>query len=164
MELPDESIEDFDKVIQIDPDFGIAYLNRGISKALSEDMGGACNDWNKAIEWGLSCQNNWQVLIAIELKMSPSRSTEGQTSSLKIPQLGVLNSVMGNDTGAKNPVLTMVDLPLIELKQERQEVIGFMIRPFRQDPDFRRTKESVTSFVNRMGTRNVLDCLAVIKA
>lgn len=58
----------------------------------------------------------------------------------------------------------MVDLPLIELKQERQEVIGFMIRPFRQDPDFRRTKESVTSFVNRMGTRNVLDCLAVIKA
>ena len=77
MELPDESVEDFDKVIQVDPDFGIAYLNRGISKALSEDMGGACNDWNKAIEWGLSCQNNWQVLIAIELEMSPSRSTEG---------------------------------------------------------------------------------------
>ena len=54
---------------------------------------------------------------------------------------------MGNDTGAKNPVLTMVDLPLIELKQERQEVIGFVFRPFRQDPDFRKTKEMF--FINK---------------
>ena len=35
MELPDESIEDFDKVIQIDPDFLIAYLIRGISNEFS---------------------------------------------------------------------------------------------------------------------------------
>ena len=70
---------------------------------------------------------------------------------------------MGNDTGVKKPVLTMIELPLIELKEERQELIGFMTRAFRQDPDFTRTREAVTSFVNRMGTRNVLDSLAVIK-
>ena len=70
---------------------------------------------------------------------------------------------MGNDTGVKKPVLTMVELPLIELQEERQELTGFMTRAFRQDPDFTRTREAVTSLVNRMGTRNVLDCLAVIK-
>ena len=58
----------------------------------------------------------------------------------------------------------MVELPLIELKEERQKLIGFMSRPFRQDPDFKTTRETVTSFVNRMGTKNVLDCIAVIKA
>ena len=58
----------------------------------------------------------------------------------------------------------MIELPLIELREERQALIAFMSRPFCRDADFKRTKETVTSFVNRMGTKKVLDCLAVIKA
>jgi len=50
LDLPEESIADFNQVIQINPEF--VYLNRGLSKALSEDMDGACNDWNKEIELG----------------------------------------------------------------------------------------------------------------
>ena len=72
--------------------------------------------------------------------------------------------VVYDGTGVERPVLTMIELPLIQLQEESQELIGFMTRPFRQDPDFKTTRETVTSFVNRMGTRNLLDCLAVIKA
>jgi len=75
-----------------------------------------------------------------------------------------VDSVIENNTEIKNPVLTMIELPLIELREERQALIAFMSRPFCRDADFKRTKETVTSFVNRMGTKKVLDCLAVIKA
>ena len=50
LDLPEESIADFNQVIQINPEF--VYLNRGLSKALSEDMDDACNDLNKAIKLG----------------------------------------------------------------------------------------------------------------
>ena len=36
-----------------DPYFGLAHQNRGISKAFSGDIDGACNDWNKAVELGV---------------------------------------------------------------------------------------------------------------
>ena len=58
----------------------------------------------------------------------------------------------------------MIELPPLELKEERQALIVFMSRPYYQDADFKRTKETVTAFVNRMETTKVLDCLAVIKA
>ena len=53
---------------------------------------------------------------------------------------------------------------MIELREKRQALIAFMSRPYCRDADFKRTRETVTSFVNRMGTKKVLDCLAVIKA
>ena len=49
----EESIKDFSQAIQINPEFGLAYQNRGISKAFSGDMNGACIDWNKAVELGI---------------------------------------------------------------------------------------------------------------
>ena len=58
---------------------------------------------------------------------------------------------------------SMVQLPRLELKAERDELIRLICKPFNRDPDFLRTKESMTAFVNRMGNRNVLDCLAVMK-
>ena len=58
---------------------------------------------------------------------------------------------------------SMVELPRLELKAERNELIRLICKPFNRDPDFLRTKDSMTAFVNRMGNRNVLDCLAVMK-
>jgi len=57
----------------------------------------------------------------------------------------------------------MVQLPRLELKAERDELIRLICMPFNRDPDFLRTKDSMTAFVYRMGNRNVLDCLAVMK-
>ena len=53
LDLLEESIEDFNQAAQIDPEFGLVYQNRGIPKALSGDMDGACNDRNKAVELGV---------------------------------------------------------------------------------------------------------------
>ena len=39
---------------EIDPDFGLAHQNRGISNAFSGDIDGACSDWNKAVELGVT--------------------------------------------------------------------------------------------------------------
>lgn len=65
-----------------------------------------------------------------------------------------LNSNVNNAT---------VQQPKLELKAEREELIQLICRPFNRDPDFVRTKGSMTAFVYRMGNRNVLDCLAVMK-
>ena len=37
----------------------------------------------------------------------------------------------------------MIKLPLIDLKEERQALIAFVSRPFCQDADFKRTRETV---------------------
>ena len=58
---------------------------------------------------------------------------------------------------------SMVELPRLELKAERDELIRLICKPFNRDPDFLRTKDSMTAFVNQMANRNVLDCLAVMK-
>ncbi|MCK9207783.1 MAG: hypothetical protein M0P66_11780, partial [Salinivirgaceae bacterium] len=47
-----EVINDLDKVIQLNPTFGIAYYNRGNVKCLSKDFTGAIDDYSKAIETG----------------------------------------------------------------------------------------------------------------
>ena len=58
----------------------------------------------------------------------------------------------------------MIDLPTLELKAKREELIGFMARPFRCQTNFQETKYSMTRLVNQMGTRSVMDCLSVIRA
>jgi len=35
------------------PDYGFAYLNRGISKEMKRDSKGACTDWEKASSLGV---------------------------------------------------------------------------------------------------------------
>ena len=44
------AIADFNKTIELDPDFADAYENRGISKRKLKDYYGAIADYNKAIE------------------------------------------------------------------------------------------------------------------
>ncbi len=57
----------------------------------------------------------------------------------------------------------MVQLPNLELKAERRELVKLMCVPFRQHPRYQKTKADFTQFVNRLGNRNVLDCLSAIK-
>jgi Flp pilus assembly protein TadD len=42
------AIEDFNKAISINPNYGYAYMNRGIAKENIRDVSGACKDWNEA--------------------------------------------------------------------------------------------------------------------
>ena len=57
----------------------------------------------------------------------------------------------------------MIQLPNLELKPERDELVILMSAPFKQKPGYLKTKAEFTQFVKRMGNRNVLDCLAVIR-
>ena len=81
------------------------------------------------------------------------------------PQLRDVLIAFENDTDTNQTTLCpMIDLPTLELKAEREELIGFMARPFRCQPNFQETKHSMTMFVNQMGTRSVMNCLSVIRA
>ena len=57
----------------------------------------------------------------------------------------------------------MIQLPNLELKPERHELVKLMCAPFRQHPDYQKTKVEFNQFVNRMGNRNVLNCLAAMR-
>ena len=57
----------------------------------------------------------------------------------------------------------MIQLPNLELKPERDELVKLMSAHFKRTPGYFKTKAEFTQFVNRMGNRNVLDCLAVIR-
>ena len=69
-----------------------------------------------------------------------------------------------NDTDCKSSMLLpMIELPTIDLKSERDQLIGFMVHPFRRQADFKATRDRMARLVDQMGTRSVMDCLAVIK-
>jgi hypothetical protein len=57
----------------------------------------------------------------------------------------------------------MIQLPNLELKPERHELVKLMSARFKGNPGHLKTKAEFTQFANRMGNRNVLDCLAVIR-
>lgn len=59
LELPEEALEDFNQAAKIDLEYELIHKNRGISKALSGDMDGACNDWDKANELGVELLEEW---------------------------------------------------------------------------------------------------------
>ena len=48
----DGAINDYSKVIELNPDFDTAYSNWGIAKENLGDLNGACNDWRKAASLG----------------------------------------------------------------------------------------------------------------
>jgi Flp pilus assembly protein TadD len=56
------AIEDYNKVIQQNPDQGEAYLNRGIAKEMIRDEAGACADWKKAQENGISIPSEYLII------------------------------------------------------------------------------------------------------
>jgi len=59
MQRYNDAIDDFDKALDIKPDDIMEYsnwvknyFNRGVAKYYLNDLGGACKDWNKALELG----------------------------------------------------------------------------------------------------------------
>lgn len=49
LNLPDKAMEDYNKGIEMNPDYAEAYYNRGNLKAKTKDFVGAMNDYKKAI-------------------------------------------------------------------------------------------------------------------
>ena len=45
--------KDLDKAIELDPEYGEAYINRGYAKEFLGKFPAACADWKMAIELGL---------------------------------------------------------------------------------------------------------------
>jgi tetratricopeptide (TPR) repeat protein len=48
----DRAIEDYNRTIALDPNCAPAYYNRGLAYALSENMGKAISDFQKACDIG----------------------------------------------------------------------------------------------------------------
>ena len=46
----EEAIKDYDKAIELDPDYSDAYNNRGLAKYYLDKYGEAIKDFNKVIE------------------------------------------------------------------------------------------------------------------
>lgn len=53
----------YSKAIALDPNFALAYLNRGVTKVELEDYVGALADLNKAIE--IKSQNDYSYVVAL---------------------------------------------------------------------------------------------------
>ena len=49
-----QAVADYTKAIEIDPDYGAAYYNRGLLKQTLGDKQSACRDWSKAGETGMA--------------------------------------------------------------------------------------------------------------
>lgn len=56
-----EALEDFTQAISLKEDYGKAYLNRGICKQMLRDEDGACSDWEKAKELGISISDQYLI-------------------------------------------------------------------------------------------------------
>ena len=53
------AIADYSKAIEINPQYADPYSNRGIARELVNDLEGACRDWRKAAEFGLTEPAEW---------------------------------------------------------------------------------------------------------
>ena len=53
------AISDYNKAIEINPEYKSAYTNRGIIKKKIGDMKGACGDWRKASSLGHKRTSQW---------------------------------------------------------------------------------------------------------
>ena len=56
-----EAINDFNKVIELDPHYADAYYNRGISKYYTNDLNGACEDAKKSRSLGFDASELIQI-------------------------------------------------------------------------------------------------------
>ena len=54
-------------------------------------------------------------------------------------------------------------LPKLTMKEERQELVKKMVKPFRQEPNYLQTKYSFTCFVSQLSAPSVLHCLAMME-
>ena len=53
------AISDYTKVIELEPKYIGAYANRGKAKQYLGDLNGACNDWEKATQFGSRTTAKW---------------------------------------------------------------------------------------------------------
>ena len=55
----DGAIDDFTHAIELYPEYGESYLNRGVVKEMQRDVKGACRDWQKASDLGVISAENY---------------------------------------------------------------------------------------------------------
>ena len=54
-----KALADFDIAIKLNSNYAKAYLNRGITRQMTRNEDGACNDWSKAKELGIKMANKY---------------------------------------------------------------------------------------------------------
>lgn len=53
MQKYDEAVLTFTRLIELAPEFGLAYYNRAIIRERQADYEGACSDWRKSAGLGI---------------------------------------------------------------------------------------------------------------
>ena len=53
------AISDYNKAIELNPDYIGAYVNRGVAKETIGDLSGACKDYRKAVSLGYEDAVEW---------------------------------------------------------------------------------------------------------
>jgi len=85
-----ETLNDYNKVIELDPDFFYAFFNRGYVKCIVGDYWGSVSDYEKALEFDQmfpeAFYNKGLILIYLNLK------TVGCESMSKAGELGINES------------------------------------------------------------------------
>ena len=83
----DEILRDFNKVIELDPEFYFAYFNRGYVKCIMGDYWGSVSDFEKALEiepkFSEAYFNKGLILIYLNIK------TIGCENMSKAGELGI---------------------------------------------------------------------------
>jgi tetratricopeptide (TPR) repeat protein len=54
-----DAVTNFNNSIQLKPDFGQAFFNRGYAKQYLNDLTGACQDWQTALAKGYYSANTY---------------------------------------------------------------------------------------------------------
>ncbi|MBN1756379.1 tetratricopeptide repeat protein [bacterium] len=60
----DGAMEDYNKAIELNPNFAQAYFNRGLARYSIQDKEGACQDWHTALELGFSEREGVEGFVA----------------------------------------------------------------------------------------------------
>jgi len=81
----DRAIENYNRAIELDPNYDKAYYNRGLAYACKEDYDRAIADINKVIELKPDFAEAYHVLgLAYEYKSLPDQAIEAYNKALKI--------------------------------------------------------------------------------
>ena len=62
----EDAISAYTRAIEINQKYGYAYLERGSAKEMLKDMVGACADWQKAFDLGVTVAGDYVKTICPE--------------------------------------------------------------------------------------------------